>query len=428
MKFGLDPQFKFDVSRSIYKGMLKFLSSQYGFDYVVQPLPPTNFSTDLSLNGEVTLSWKAQIDSTEKTATAERFILYTRENDGGFNNGKIVETNKIKLNNLKPGIIYSYKVTAVNAGGESFPSEILSVCWLNNSKSPVLIVNGFDRICSASSFDSKTFSGFTNFDDEGVPDKYELGFVGTQFNFDPDSKWITDDNPGHGASHSDYESKIIAGNTLDFPYIHGKAIKDNGFSFCSASDESVIETEVDLKNYKFIDFIFGEEKKTTSPKYKDKIDFEVFPVLIRDLISSYLYGGGKIFISGSYLGTDLYSEPDSAGIRFANNVLKFKLMTGHAVKTGNVFSVNNSFLSLKNLIQFNTVFNDSIYKVEAPDELGEVNGSNILLRYSENNFSAAVGYKDRYGVVSLGFPFETIIGEKQRNALMKSVLNYLEVK
>ena len=27
-----------------------------------------------------------------------------------------------------------------------------------------------------------------------------------------------------------------------------------------------------------VDFIFGEEKKTVSPKYKDKIDFEVFPV------------------------------------------------------------------------------------------------------------------------------------------------------
>ncbi|MBE0539439.1 MAG: xanthan lyase [Ignavibacterium sp.] len=428
MKFGLDPRFKFDVSRSIYKGMLKFLSSQYGFEYVVQPLPPTNFSTKLNLNGELTLSWKAQIDSLEKTAAAEKFILYTKENDGGFNNGKIVETNKIKLSDLKPGIIYSYKVTAINAGGESFPSEILSVCWQNNSSNPVLIVNGFDRICTAASFDSKTFSGFTNFEDEGVPDKYELGFVGTQFNFNPDSKWITDDNPGHGASHSDYESKIIAGNTFDFSFVHGKAIKDNGFSFCSVSDESVIDGEVDLKKYKFIDFIFGEEKKTSSPKYKNKIEFEVFPAAIRDLISSYLFGGGKIFLSGSYLGTDLYSEPDSTGIRFANNVLKFKLKTGHAVKTGKVFSVYNSFLPIKNSFEFNTTFNDSIYKVETPDELGEVNGSEILLRYSENNFSAAVGYKEKYGVVSLGFPFETIIGEKQRAQIMKSVLNFLEVK
>jgi hypothetical protein len=109
-------------------------------------------------------------------------------------------------------------------------------------------------------------------------------------------------------------------------------------------------------------------------------------------------------------------------------VLKFKLKTGHAVKTGNVFSVKDNFLSIKNLIEFNTTFNDSIYKVEAPDEFGAVNGSEVLLRYGENNYSAAIGYKDKYGVVSLGFPFEAIIGEKQRSAIMKSVLNYLEVK
>lgn len=428
LKFELDPRFRFDVSRSIYKGMLKFLSSQYGLEYIVQPLPPHYFSAELNSNGEVSLSWKAQTDSLESTANADKFILYTREDDGGFDNGKLVESNIIKLNNLKPGIIYSYKVTAINNGGESFPTEILSVCWMKNSSEPILIVNGFDRLSAPASFDSPTFSGFTNFVDEGVPDKYEMSFTGTQFNFDPNSKWLTDDNPGHGASHSDYESKIIAGNNFDYSYVHGKAIKENGFSFCSVSDESVVNGEVDLTKYKMIDFIFGEEKKTPAPKYKDKIDFEVFPNPIRDLISSYLFGGGKIFLSGAYIGTDLYSNPDSSGIRFANNILKFKLKTGHAVKTGKVFSVNNTFLPIKNTFEFNTTFNDSVYKVEAPDELGEINGSEILLRYSENNFSAAIGYKDKYGVVSLGFPFETVLGENQRTLIMKSVLNYLEVK
>jgi len=428
MKFGLDPRFRFDVSRSIYKGMLKFLSAQYGFEYVVQPLPPTNFSAEINSNGEVNLGWKVQVDSLEPIAAAEKFVLYTRENNGGFDNGRIIESNKIILNDLKQGMIYSYKVTAANNGGESFPTEILSVCWMKNSSAPILIVNGFDRISAPASFDSPTFSGFTNFVDEGVSDKYELGFTGTQFNFDPDSKWLTDDNPGHGASHSDYESKIIAGNSFDFTFVHGSAFKENGFSFCSVSDESVMNSDVDLTKYKIVDFIFGEEKKTSLPKYKDKIDFEVFPILLREKITNYLNGGGKIFLSGSYLGTDLYSDPDSSGIRFANDVLKFKLKTGHAVKIGDVFSVNNNFLPLKNIIEFNTTFNDSIYKVESPDELGEVNGSEVLLCYLENNFSAAVGYKDKYSVVSFGFPFETILGEKQRNAIMKSVLNYLDIK
>ena len=425
MKFELDPRFRFDVSRSIYKGMLKFLSVQYGFDFVVQPLPPNNFSAELNSNGELQLRWKAQIDSSEPTAISEKFVLYTKINNSGFDNGRIVESEKIKLNDLKDGVIYSYKITAINDGGESFPSEVLSVCWKKNSSTPILIVNGFDRIAPAASFNSPTFSGFINFEDEGVPDKIEIGYTGAQFNFNPNSKWLTDDNPGHGASHSDYESKVIAGNTFDFSYIHGKAYAENGFSFCSVSDESVAKGDVDLSKYKMIDFLFGEEKKTPAPKYKDKIDFEIFPKEIRSKITNYLKGGGKIFLSGSYLGSDLYSDSDSSGIRFANDVLKFKLKTGHAVKTGKLFSINKF---LNGTLEFNTEFSDSIYKVEAPDELGEVKGSEVLLRYSENNFSAAIGYKEKYGVVAFGFPFETILGEKQRTLLMKSVLNYLEVK
>jgi len=428
MKFALDPRFRFDVSRSIYKGMLKFLSVQYGFEYVMQPLPPTSFSAELNRNGEVELKWKAQVDSLEPTAKAEKFILYTRENDGGFDNGKLFETTQIKLNELKTGIIYSYKVTAVNNGGESFPSEILSVCWIKNSSDPILIVNGFDRVAPPASFDSPAFLGFVNFVDEGVPDKYDLGFTGIQFNFDPSSKWLTDDNPGHGASHSNFESKIIAGNTFDFSFVHGKAIKENGFSFCSVSDESVMNGEIDLSKYKIVDFIFGEEKKTSLPKYKDKIEFEVFPISLREKIAVYLNGGGKVFLSGAYLGTDLYSDIDSSGIRFANQVLKFKLKTGHAVKIGKVFSVSKNFYPQKNIFEFNATFNDSIYKVEAPDELGSVKESEVLLRYGENNFSSAVGYKGDYGVVIFGFPFETILGENPRAEIMKAVLNYLDMK
>jgi hypothetical protein len=428
MKFALDPKFRFDVSRSIYKGMLKYLSSSYGFDYVVQPLPPTDFSVLLNDKGEVELSWIAQFDSSEITSEAKKFIIYTRIENGGFDNGRIVESNKITLNDIKENAIYSYKVTAINDGGESFPTEILSVCWNKKSPEPVLIVYGFDRISAPATFDSPAFSGFINFEDEGVPDKYELGFTGNQFNFDPNSKWETDDNPGHGASHSDYESRVIAGNTFDFTFVHGKAIKENGFSFCSSSDESVMSGKLDLSHYSMIDFIFGEEKKTSAPKYKSQVEFEVFPMLLREKISEYLDGGGKIFLSGAYLGTDLYSDKDSSGIRFANNLLKFRLKTDHAVKKGKFYSINEKFSSTKNEFEFNTVFTDSIYKVEAPDELGNVKDSEILLRYSENNFSAGVGYKDKYGVVVFGFPFETVLGEKQRTILMKSILNYLDVK
>jgi hypothetical protein len=76
-------------------------------------------------------------------------------------------------------------------------------------------------------------------------------------------------------------------------------------------------------------------------------------------------------------------------------------------------------------IEFNTTLNEHIYAAEAPDAIGAVNGSRTLLRYNENRFSAGIGYKNQYGIVAFGFPFETILNESDRSLLMKSILNYL---
>ncbi len=221
------------------KAFLSFYLINTIIDYVVQPLPVTNFSAELTNEGKVHLNWKSKPDELEPTAIPEKYIVYTKLNDDGFDNGKLVDTNQLVIDNIEEGKIYSYKVTAFNKGGESFPSEILSVCWLGENSKIALIVNGFDRVSPAASFESKTFSGFTDFIDEGVPYKYDLGYSGSQYNFDPDSKWETDDKPGHGASSSDYETKIIAGNTFNFPYVHGKALMQNGLSFCSVSKASI---------------------------------------------------------------------------------------------------------------------------------------------------------------------------------------------
>jgi hypothetical protein len=132
MQFMLDPRFRFTVSRAIYKGMLKFLSAQYNYDYIVQPLPVTHFSIEFDNPSSVKLKWKAQNDPLEPTAAPERYILYTRINDEDFNSGELIYSDFV-YKTLEPGKIYSYKVTAVNNGGESFPSEILAAgytCWI----------------------------------------------------------------------------------------------------------------------------------------------------------------------------------------------------------------------------------------------------------------------------------------------------------
>lgn len=426
MKFVLDPRFRFDVSRAIYKGMLRFLSSQYNFDYVVQPLPITHFSTEFDKKGDVILRWEPQADPFEPTAFPTKYIVYTRINDGGFDNGILInETSYVKK--IDKNKIYSFKVTAVNDGGESFPSEILSVCKTDNSKNPIMIVNGFDRIAPPSTVEDTSFIGFTNFLDAGVPDKYDISFTGTQYDFNPNSPYVSNESPGHGSSHADYETKIIAGNTFDFTFIHGQAIKNAGYSFVSSSDEAVMDEKIDLKKYKMVDLILGEEKKTRWQKpFADSvigIQFEAFPSKMQKVLTNYLDKGRNLFVSGAYVGSDLFSG-DQKSIEFSKNILKFSLVTNHAAKRGEVFPTRASFLRNMLSFKFSNELNDSIYAVEAPDAIAPSNSAETILRYSENHFSAAIAHKKEYGVVVFGFPFETVLKSDVRDEIMKAVIKY----
>ena len=87
-KYGLDPAFRFTVSRAIYKGMLKYMSNRYGTPYAVQPLPVSDMGVTFGNKGKVVISWKETVDPIEPTADATGFILYTRVDDGGFDTGK----------------------------------------------------------------------------------------------------------------------------------------------------------------------------------------------------------------------------------------------------------------------------------------------------------------------------------------------------
>ncbi|MBU2493765.1 MAG: xanthan lyase [Bacteroidetes bacterium] len=430
-KFQLDPRYRFDIARSIYKSAVKFIAGQNNLNYVIQPLPVTNFYTELNKNGFVKLSWKPQSDEIEPTAEADKYIVYRRIGNSGFDNGTLVNDTTFTFTDTKENVIYGFKVTAINDGGESFPSEILSVCSLGKDIKPVLIINGFDRVSGPANIKSEFFTGYLNNIDAGVPDKYDLCFTGLQHNFNPSLDWTSDDMPGHGASYADYETKIIAGNTFDYPYVHGKAIAANGYAFVSASDEAVWDGQINLNGYRFVDLIMGEEKTTQWPaEYSDTkygMQFETFPDPLKSKISDYLNNGGSLFVSGAYIGTDLFrNKPNNhKDAEFGKNYLKFRLATDHAVKTGKLYS-NNELVFPKDFnLEFNTDLNDSIYAVEAPDALGETLGSKTILRYSENQISAATAYKGNYGVVAFGFPFETILGYDKQKEVMKFVLNFM---
>jgi len=192
MRYGLDPQFRFTVSRAIYKGMLKYLCFNYGIPYVVQPLPVKQFSSRFVEKNKVELKWSAVVDSLEPTSEAESYLVYTQVDDGGFNNGVVTKNNRIVME-VQPGKVYRFKVAALNKGGESFPSEILSVYRANNDRPEVMIVNGFDRISAPKSFvENHVMAGFRTDDDPGVPYITDVSFVGKQYEYQRRKRRVSD--------------------------------------------------------------------------------------------------------------------------------------------------------------------------------------------------------------------------------------------
>jgi hypothetical protein len=423
-----DPRFKFDVGRAYYKGILRFLSFQNGTGYVVQPLPVDHFSMNLE-GKSLRLSWLPVNDPLEPSAIAKSYKIYTRIENGGFDNGREVKEPTILLSGLTPGTIYSFKITALNEGGESFPSEILSCSLPKDDKKPVLIVNAFDRISGPEAFDNGKQAGFLTFEDEGVTYHSNLSFVGEQYDFNRKSEYKDDDAPGFGASHADGELTIVQGNSFDYPIVHGQAFRNNGFGFISMSDESFKQKDWEKNAFAALDIIFGEEKTTRRLYGISKNEFTLFDAPMREAITAYLSANNaSILLSGAHIGTDLELCGDTLARKFAGEVLHYRPLTNHATKSGAVYPVNAEKEQFTTACHFNQGLHPSIYTVESPDAI-EPKGKDakVLFRYKDNNKTAGVGYDGNYHAIILGFPFETIVTNEEKDHLMGEIIKYWKI-
>lgn len=441
MRYGLDPRFRFTVSRAIYKGMLQFLCSQRHMDYVVQPLPVDHMALRMTAENEVELTWQPVADPLEPTATADKYIVYTRIGDGDFDNGVLVDKNSYRTT-LPAGMVCSYKVVAVNKGGKSFPSEILSAGRAFNSKGTVLVINGFNRISAPADFVAPApgdtlFAGFLDEVDHGVPYIKDISYIGKMKEYRRSIPWMDDDASGFGDSYGNYETQVIAGNSFDYPAVHGAAILKAGYSFVSASlspDPSSVGrggvSPVDMSEYKYVDLILGKQCQTKMGRGGVKpLEFKTFSPAMQEAIAEYCKQGGNIFVSGAYVGTDLWDNrvamANEEDKKFAMEVLKYKWRVGQAAVMGKVKSVDSPFTSISGDYTYYNELNADSYVVESPDAIEPAaEGAYTVMRYAENNLSAGVAYRGDYKTCVLGFPFEAIRTESEREALMNAILTF----
>lgn len=430
MKYGLDPTFRFTVSRAIYKGMLQFISERENRSYMVQPLPINSFAIAPMAEKRFSLSWKETPDTLTSNAEASGYIIMERINDGAFKQIAVTKVPRYTVS-IEDNNIHSYQIVAFNKGGKSFPSETLSLGVAKDSQGEVLVVNGFTRISAPDTFDAGEIAGFYDAKDHGVPYVKDINFIGSQFEFRRNIPWMDDDAAGFGASRANYETTVVAGNTFDYPYIHGEAIMKAGYSFVSSSLKAVEDGIENMNNFKFVDLILGKQKETIIGRGAIPNRYRAFTPALQNAITNFTKNGGNIFISGAYVASDIWDNPNTTkdDKKFAQEVLGYTWRVGQASITGEAYVVPTTERELKKgFYGFSNQLNSDVYAVESPDSFfpSDDTTGQTFMRYKENNLIAGIiNAKNGYKTCVIGFPFETITNQKERDELMSQILNYL---
>ena len=376
MKYGLDPRVRFTISRAMYKSFLKFIHEQYGTEYVVQPLPVNHMAINRQ-NETMKVTWQATEDALEPTATPTYYIVYTRTNDGDWDNGTRVTTPEYTFTPEK-GTHYDIRVAAGNAGGLSFKSEVLSVYIAPEEKGKVLIVNGFTRVSGPEWWQDSIYGGIRPMS-HAVPYGKGVNYIGEVYDFDSRNEWQTDDNCGWGMCYSDHMDHPTVGNTFDYSAMHGKVLAEMGYSYVTTSVDALDS----IAGYDAVDVILGKQKTTIMGK---DTSFHCMPMNLQHALTHYLQHGGRLLLAGAYIASDMTSEEDKA---FIKNQLHYEFRTTNASKTGKI-RIERQLE--KGNYTFRTEPNDTMIHTENADGIYPAEGGIVVARFPEANVAAAIGY------------------------------------
>ena len=350
------PLFRVDASRAMYRGIVKYFAERDGLTPTFLPEPPTQLALQNTGEGLV-LSWQpGQIGSPFGDAPTSYLVQTSR--DGFYWTTETPTTaNELLLDTQINEAVYA-RVVAMNDGGRSFTSEVVSGLRSADGSPAVLIVDAFDRFATGQLAWTDTTPR-----------------VGEVLRMEPDR---------------------INPQSIITP--HARAVAEMGWPFDSVSDES-LET-LELSKYAVIIWATGEESTVDETVSSSQ----------QALLSDYWQNGGRLFVSGAEVFWDLDEKGSAADQQFALDVLGSSLESDNA-QTTDAFGVG-----IAEGLDLSFPDATSPYPIEWPDVLNT--SRDVFAQYSDNRIAGSIGE----GVAVLGFPFESIGIESDRHALMRILL------
>lgn len=412
MRRALDPNFRFTLARSIYKTILRYVNDNHSRTCVVQPLPVSNFRIVRTKDNRLQLTWMPEKDPLEPSAVPTSYNVYVAENGLGFDNGTNVVGTTYAFD-PKPGVVYQFKVTAVNRGGESFPSTTLAAAVSSQpGASDVLVVDGFTRLSGPAIVDNATSQGFDLDADMGVTLGLTAGWCGRQIDFDRSR--AGSEGPGAlGYSGNELAGTFVMGRQQNESVCHVADIAASGaYNVVSCSLEAAENSFVKFSTYKVVDIMFGLQKDDGH----SLVRYKTFSPLLRKNIEAYLRSNGRLLVSGAYVASDMQTEAE-------RNFLANTLRVG--------FGGQNTDASMSLVeglgIKFDIIRrpNDRHYAAQTVDVVSPLSQAFCAIRYDDGT-DAAVAYDgtDNKTFV-MGFPLECINNVRTRQQVIKAVMTFL---
>ena len=414
MRYAHDPLVKFHIARSIYKSLLRYVNFQHRItDVVVQPLPVKDIWANLDSKANcVTLGWTPMLDPLEPSAMPSQYIVYTKIGNRGFDNGQIVADPSFTMA-ITPGVQYCFRVAALNDGGESFPSEEMTVYKAPNEQKRVMIVNGFTRLCGPAIVQKSDSVGFDLKQNIGIPWGSTSAISGAQVCFDP--RFAGREGEGAlGFSSNEWVGKNIAGNTFNFTTEHGRAMaRTREYSFASASVGAVEQGSVVLSDYDVLDYIAGRQGEGA----ENLKSYKTFTPLLQQCIRQYASQGGNLLVTGSHLGSDMQTPEEQ----------EFLASTMGFTYEGTVPADScATLLGLNMKLPLYNQPNEVHYSVGHPDILKPSNKQGFSAFAYTMGKSAGVAYKaDTHRAITIAVPFECIADEQYQDMAIRAMLNFL---
>ena len=425
MVFAHDPNFKFTAARAIYKSILREIYRLHNAgEPTIQPLPVEALGVFLDGNHAM-LRWHAVRDSLEVSAWPDDYILYTRKGQDDWDNGMLTHGQTSIRIPLEKGIHYQFRVAALNAGGESFPSEPVSVYLADVQLQPqaptILIVNAFDRLSGPARVDEGSRLGFDLDADVGVSYYDNISISGAQQVFS--SQQMGREGAGAlGYCGAEYTGMKLAGNRFDGIALHTADIVAampyvNVVSVTRAAFDQLSSTH--LQAYALIDYISGLQSDVS---YNLK-PYCVFTEKSQALLRDFSLKGGPLFVSGAHLGCPGAHSDSVQQVVHANFLAETLHATFHAEadhhRSGTFFGMGIDI----------PVYNrpgSAHYPCQRSDIL-EPFGDYAFpaFSYSPEGFSAGVAWTSPGKGIVMGFPIDCISDDKVRQAVMKGILHFL---